>query len=99
MKILARNRKIFFTTYELVYKDANEDRRYTFPCNEFGEVSLESLSPSEINLLERCISGEDLEVLDPSVQETYKSYVAAAIGLCDVCNEQIVIDSISNVSF
>lgn len=92
MKIQARNRKIFYTEYRMVYRFVDSEDELSFPCNDYGEILYSEMSQDELTALEACKSGE-LDIYAPEVKEFSKSYVASAIGTCDACGAQVVIDS------
>jgi len=96
MKILARNRKIFYTDYEMVFHTLDGDRKFIFPCNECGEVDFDSMTMDEVHFFEECMLGTS-NVSKPVVEEIAKSYVASAIGVCDLCSTQVVIDAARNM--
>jgi len=80
----------------MVFYALDGDRKFVFPCNDYGELDSDSMTVEEMQFFEDCIS-KNVGVSDPVVEETSKSFIASAIGVCDVCINQVVIDSARNM--
>ena len=64
---------------------------YSFPCTESGLVDVLSLCPEAIDSYAKCVSGEFKTYGPAFVEMRPYRYICSAIGLCDVCGEEVVL--------
>lgn len=97
MKIIKERQPINNISYErsFVYKD-DEQAGFGFPCNKDGIV--EKMNPQAQVNYEACLKGQvdGQEVIDRGIKEYQNSYTEPAVGKCDVCGKEVVLEGFTN---
>ena len=82
-------------TYFIFYESVEElDTGYMFPCNEHGELSLDSMSKGELDSYWKCES-EEYPVVYQGMRRVKEIIVQHTIGEC-YCGSEVILSDNSN---
>ena len=97
MKIISHRQILESVTFEQFF-EYNDDPSggFCFPCNEEGEIDLESMNPAARNNLAECLFSKD--VTWKGVQRFEHRYSEPAIGLCP-CGAEVCLSGFTNTCY
>lgn len=98
MKIIQERARVETITYSYNYDYAGEENwRYSFPCDEEGNIIMDEMQPVGLEALRECREGkvDGREVEDKGVRSYENAYTQPAVGICD-CGESVALDGFTN---
>jgi len=68
--------------------------RFIFDCDAEGNLDQTGWTVTRIQKYSDCINGK-ISVIDRGVKKRVMNYTLPAIGICDVCGEEVMLDNYS----
>lgn len=74
--------------------EGERDWGFSFACDAAGEVDVDALNPCARENYLACLTGvvDGRKIVDRGVQSWERTVVEPAIGLCDVCGSEVVLE-------
>lgn len=94
MKIIQQHHRVINQPiFEQTFKKVNDKHGsfYSFECDKEGNVFIEKLKPIALANYQMCLSNPELYIKD-EILEFPTSYHAPAIGICDNCGNEVVLE-------
>lgn len=96
MKIIRYRETREEITYNLTFEWSKcPGAGFSFSCDENGNVDVENMNPAAKENLKKCLCGE-YDVGYTGVIKSTNSYTESAIGICNICEEEVYLDGFTN---
>lgn len=89
-KIIKHSERQFFVEHSLNY-DTSSNGGFSFPCDQYGHVDVDSLNEYAKHNYQQCLDGMVGAIRPPYVQEREFSRLSPAIAECE-CGKQFEMD-------
>jgi hypothetical protein len=99
MKIIQRRERKTAVEYARSFVWENDPGAgFSFPCDEAGNVGEASMNPVALKSYRACLTGRigGRAIVDEGVVRYESRYTMPAVGLCEECGSEVVLDRFTN---